>query len=66
MRSVVAVALFVLSLSASLQAARPKPVNVDATIDRGLAFLAKDALAWKRAAQLRLVPPCRPRDLGDA
>jgi hypothetical protein len=33
---------------ASAQGPRPKPADVKATIDRGLAFLAKDALAWKK------------------
>ncbi len=27
---------------------RPEPANVDATIQRGLDFLVKDALAWKK------------------
>ncbi|HVC92250.1 MAG TPA: prenyltransferase/squalene oxidase repeat-containing protein [Pirellulales bacterium] len=32
---------------ASAQDSRPKQAEVDATIDRGLGFLVKDALAWK-------------------
>src|SRR5438034_3922714 len=47
MRSIAAVTLFVLSVAASFNNGRPKPVNVDAAIDRGLGFLIKDALAWK-------------------
>jgi squalene-hopene/tetraprenyl-beta-curcumene cyclase len=33
---------------ASAQEARPKRAEVDAAIDRGLGFLVKDALAWKK------------------
>src|SRR5437870_11006163 len=47
MRLIVAVTLFVLSVVAPAQTVRPKPVDVDAAIDRGLGFLVKDALAWK-------------------
>jgi len=32
----------------SPQKAKPKPADVTATIERGLGFLAKDALAWKK------------------
>ena len=42
--------LFLLCLFAPLTLAQdsaPKPVDAAAAIDRGLAFLAKDALAWK-------------------
>ncbi len=49
MRLILAIALLVLSVSASAQVVRPKPANVDAAIDRGLVFVAKDALAWKSA-----------------
>ena len=49
MRSVVIlVVVIILTGTASAQAPRPKPADVKATIDRGLAFLAKDALAWKK------------------
>jgi Squalene-hopene cyclase C-terminal domain len=50
MRSVVIlVVVIILTGTASAQEPRPKPSDVSATIDRGLAFLAKDALAWKKA-----------------
>jgi hypothetical protein len=39
--------VFVVSAVASAQDVRPKPADIDATIDRGLGFLVKDALAWK-------------------
>ena len=49
MRSVVViVGVIILTGTASAQEPRPKPADVNATIDRGLAFLATDALAWKR------------------
>ena len=49
MRSVVIlVVVLILTGTASAQEPRPKPADVKATIDRGLAFLAKDALAWKK------------------
>src|SRR5262245_18518709 len=49
MRSVVIlVVVIILTGTASAQEPRPKPSDVSATIDRGLAFLARDALAWKR------------------
>ncbi len=49
MRSVVTiVAVIVVPGTAAAQEPRPKPADVNATIDRGLAFLAKDALAWKK------------------
>ena len=47
MRSIVAIVVVILSGTASAQELRHKPSDVGATIDRGLAFLAKDALAWK-------------------
>jgi hypothetical protein len=40
--------LSLLPMAASAQEERPKPRKVDAAIDRGLNFLAKDALAWKK------------------
>src|SRR5262245_46941627 len=46
MRLIVALVLILPPL-ASAQEVRPKPGNVGTTIDRGLGFLAKDALAWK-------------------
>jgi hypothetical protein len=42
------VGVIVLTGTTSAQEPRPKPADVNATIDRGLAFLAKDALAWKK------------------
>lgn len=47
-RRIVIIVLFVLPAAASAQEARPKPAAVDATIERGLGFLVKDALAWKK------------------
>jgi Squalene-hopene cyclase C-terminal domain len=47
MRVIVAIVAAILPSVVSAQDARPKPANVVAAIDRGLAFLAKDALAWK-------------------
>jgi hypothetical protein len=47
MRSIAAIVLSVLPAVALAQGIRPPPANVDATIDRGLGFLVKDALAWK-------------------
>ena len=49
MRPVVTLVVVILVTgTASAQEPRPKPADVNATIDRGLAFLAKDALAWKK------------------
>jgi hypothetical protein len=49
MRSVVIlVVVIIVTGTASAQEPRPKSSDVSATIDRGLAFLAKDALAWKK------------------
>src|SRR6516225_3020145 len=49
MRSVVIlVVVIILTGTTSAQEPRLKPADVKATIDRGLAFLAKDALAWKK------------------
>lgn len=47
MRSIVAITIFLLPATASAQGSGQKPASVDAAIDRGLAFLVKDALAWK-------------------
>src|SRR4029453_13902746 len=47
MRSVIAVVLVFCGRAALAQEAGPKSVDVRPTIDRGLGFLAKDALAWK-------------------
>jgi hypothetical protein len=47
MRSLVVIAMALLSGAASAQGVRPGPTAVDATIDRGLAFLKRDALAWR-------------------
>jgi hypothetical protein len=48
MRFIVILVVFILSGTASAQELRPRPSDVSAAIDRGLAFLAKDALAWKK------------------
>jgi hypothetical protein len=48
MRSVVTLVAVIVTGTASAQEPRPRPAEVNATIDRGLAFLAKDALAWKK------------------
>jgi hypothetical protein len=47
MRSIVAIIVTIFSGVVSAQEFRHEPSGVDATIDRGLAFLAKDAIAWK-------------------
>lgn len=47
MRSLVAIVVALLWGAASGQDLRHKPSDVDTAIDRGLAFLAKDAMAWK-------------------
>lgn len=47
MRSIVFIVASVLSAGASAQDAHPKRADIDAAIDRGLGFLANDALAWK-------------------
>ncbi len=41
------VVMFVVIGTASAQDPEPKPADSSAAIDRGLAFLAKDAVAWK-------------------
>src|SRR5262245_34345822 len=46
MRPIAAVVLLVLPAVASAE--EPKRTRVDETIDRGLAFLVKDARAWKK------------------
>jgi hypothetical protein len=49
MRSVIVlVVVIILTGMTSAQESRPRPADVSATIDRGLAFLAKDALAWRK------------------
>jgi hypothetical protein len=48
MRSVLTLVAVIVTGTASAQQPRPEPADVNATIDRGLAFLAKDALAWKK------------------
>jgi hypothetical protein len=47
MRSVIAIVLVFCGRAALAQEAGSKPNDVRSTIDRGLGFLAKDALAWK-------------------
>jgi hypothetical protein len=48
MRSIVAIIVVTLSGAASAQDLRNKPSDLDSTINRGLAFLARDAMAWKQ------------------
>jgi squalene-hopene/tetraprenyl-beta-curcumene cyclase len=48
MRLLVAMALALLPAAASAQEVHSKPGKVDSAIDRGLDFLAKDALAWQK------------------
>ena len=48
MRSIVTIVVVIAAGTASAQDLRRKPSEVGATIDRGLAFLARDALAWKK------------------
>ena len=47
MRWMVALVLTTLSVTALAQGVRRKPAPVDAAIQRGLTFVAKDAMAWK-------------------
>ena len=47
MRSFVAIVVIILPVTASAGDRRHKPSHVTAAIDRGLAFLARDAMAWK-------------------
>ena len=47
MRPITPILMVLLSGTASAQAVLPKPSDVDPSIDRGLAFLAKDARAWR-------------------
>jgi hypothetical protein len=47
MRVIVAIVVVVLPGAVSAQDLRQEPSRVGATIDRGLGFLTKDALAWK-------------------
>src|SRR5689334_13847948 len=48
MRWTIAIVVSILAGTAPAQEVRPKPSGVAATIDRGLAFLVKDARAWKK------------------
>ena len=48
MRLIVTIATLLLPAAASAQDAGPKRADLDAAIDRGLGFLVKDALAWKK------------------
>ena len=48
MRFFVAIVMTCFPVAASAQGARSKPADVGAVIDRSLAFLVKDALAWKK------------------
>lgn len=47
-RLIVALVVAMVAAPASAQELRRQPSGVEATIDRGLVFLAKDALAWKK------------------
>jgi hypothetical protein len=47
MRAIVTIAVIILPVAALAEDVRPRPADVKATIDRGIAFLAKDAMAWK-------------------
>jgi Prenyltransferase and squalene oxidase repeat len=47
MRFLISMVMATLTGTASAQESRPKPSEVSAAIDRGLAFLAKDAMTWK-------------------
>lgn len=46
-RWIVALLAVILAWPAAAQELRPKPSGIGGAIDRGLAFLAKDALAWR-------------------
>lgn len=48
MRLIVALVVFVFPALALATEVRPKPDSVDTAINRGLGFLAKDAMAWKK------------------
>ena len=48
MRSIVTILVVIFSGMASAQEFRHNPSDVGPTIGRGLAFLAKDAMAWKK------------------
>jgi squalene-hopene/tetraprenyl-beta-curcumene cyclase len=48
MRLIVAMVVVLLPESVSAQDLRGKPISVGSTIDRGLGFLIRDALAWKK------------------
>src|SRR5262245_24162504 len=48
MELLLACLLFIAAPSTSAQSPPPKPANVAVAIDRGLDFLAKDAMAWKK------------------
>src|SRR5579862_5192826 len=47
MQTIIAIAVVLVSGAASAQELQQQPSAVGAAIDRGLAFLVKDALAWK-------------------
>src|ERR1700757_3186537 len=47
MRLILTIVVSVLPAVALAQDVRPQPADVGATIERGLGFLVKDALAWK-------------------
>lgn len=48
MRPVAVLFLMIVPAAACAQEPEKKPSKIDAAIERGLAFLAKDALAWKK------------------
>src|SRR5262249_30374225 len=64
MRWSAAIVLSVLLASASAHDARPKPADVGVTIDRGLGFLVRDALAWKSEASSPSTSRARPAGEG--
>src|SRR3954470_19356946 len=48
MRWIAALVLLAVPVLGSTLEVRPEPANVDTAITRGVGFLAKDALAWKK------------------
>lgn len=48
MRMILFVVLGTLPVGVAAQEVRKKPADVDASIERGLGFLARDAVAWKK------------------
>ena len=48
MRLIIVIVMACVPAAASAQEVRPRPADIGAVIDRGLGFLVKDALAWKK------------------